>query len=154
VATNHHGSAAPVIEERPGRYLGYFENKFGEQLVFVHDDGEPDATPRSFSATSTGSRVASATRVVCPDAGDQKRAATQHNPAGITCANAALDQESYRSRPFSTRVPQSPGAQRAFVGGAGRRGPPTCGGRAIWVGASRSASRMSIPSGMTANASG
>jgi hypothetical protein len=27
---------APVIEERPGRYLGYFVNKFGEQLVFVH----------------------------------------------------------------------------------------------------------------------
>ena len=32
-----------MIEERPGRYLGYFENKFGEQLVFVHDDGERDA---------------------------------------------------------------------------------------------------------------
>ena len=43
--TNHQGSAAPVIEERPGRgYLGYFENRFGEQLVFVHDDGELDAT--------------------------------------------------------------------------------------------------------------
>ena len=42
--TNHHASAAPAIEKRPGRYLGYFENKFGEQLVFVHDDGEPDAT--------------------------------------------------------------------------------------------------------------
>jgi hypothetical protein len=42
--TNHHASVAPVIEERPGRYLGYFENKFGEQLVFVHDDGEPEAT--------------------------------------------------------------------------------------------------------------
>ena len=41
--TNRHASAAPVIEERPGRYLGYFENKFGEQLVFVHDDGELDA---------------------------------------------------------------------------------------------------------------
>lgn len=40
--TDHH-SSAPVIEERRGRYLGYFENKFGEQLVFVHDDGEPDA---------------------------------------------------------------------------------------------------------------
>jgi hypothetical protein len=33
-----------VIEERPGRYLGYFENKFGEQLVSVHDDGQADAT--------------------------------------------------------------------------------------------------------------
>ena len=42
--TNHHASAAPAIEQRPGRYLGYFENKFGEQLVFVYDDGEPDAT--------------------------------------------------------------------------------------------------------------
>ena len=42
--TNHHPAAAPAIEERPGRYLGYFENKFGEQLVFVHDDGELDAT--------------------------------------------------------------------------------------------------------------
>ena len=41
--SNHHVSLAPVIEERPGRYLGYFENKFGEQLVFVHDDGESDA---------------------------------------------------------------------------------------------------------------
>ena len=42
--TNRHASVAPVIEERPGRYLAYFENKFGEQLVFVHDDGESDAT--------------------------------------------------------------------------------------------------------------
>jgi hypothetical protein len=41
--SNHHVSLAPVIEERRGRYLGYFENKFGEQLVFVHDDGESDA---------------------------------------------------------------------------------------------------------------
>jgi hypothetical protein len=41
--TNHHEVPAPPIEERPGRYIGYFENAFGEQLVFVHDDGEPDA---------------------------------------------------------------------------------------------------------------
>jgi hypothetical protein len=41
---NRHASAAPVIEERPGRYLGYFVNKFGEQLVFVHDDGDAHAT--------------------------------------------------------------------------------------------------------------
>lgn len=33
-----------MIEERPGRYLGYFVNKFGEQLVFVHDDGDAHAT--------------------------------------------------------------------------------------------------------------
>ena len=41
--TNGRAVAAAVIEERPGRYLGYFENKFGEQIVFVHDDGEPGA---------------------------------------------------------------------------------------------------------------
>lgn len=40
---NRH-AAALRIEERPGRYLGYFENRFGEQLVFVHEDGELDAT--------------------------------------------------------------------------------------------------------------
>jgi hypothetical protein len=42
--TNHHPAPAPVIEQRPGRYIGYFENAFGEQLVFVHDDGEMEAT--------------------------------------------------------------------------------------------------------------
>ena len=42
--SNGHAVAAPAIVERPGRYLGYFENKFGEQLVFVHDDGELHAT--------------------------------------------------------------------------------------------------------------
>jgi hypothetical protein len=42
--SNRHASLAAVIEERPGRYLAYFENKFGEQLVLVHDDGESDAT--------------------------------------------------------------------------------------------------------------
>jgi hypothetical protein len=42
--TSHHTAAPPVIEERPGRYLGYFVNKFGEQLVFVHDDGDAHAT--------------------------------------------------------------------------------------------------------------
>jgi hypothetical protein len=41
--SNRHVTAAPEIEERPGRYLGYFENKFGEQLVFVQEDGELDA---------------------------------------------------------------------------------------------------------------
>lgn len=40
--TNHHRAPGPVIEPRPGRYIGYFENAFGEQLVFVH--GEGDAT--------------------------------------------------------------------------------------------------------------
>ena len=41
---NRHVPVAAVIEERRGRYLAYFENRFGEQLVFVHDDGESDAT--------------------------------------------------------------------------------------------------------------
>ena len=41
--SNRH-AAAPAIEERPGRYLGYFENRFAEQLVFMHEDGELDAT--------------------------------------------------------------------------------------------------------------
>jgi len=40
--TNHH--ATPAIEQPPERYIAYFENTFGEQLVFVHDDGETDAT--------------------------------------------------------------------------------------------------------------
>ena len=42
--TNHHGVRETAIEERRGRYIGYFENAFGEQLVFVYDDSEPDAT--------------------------------------------------------------------------------------------------------------
>jgi len=42
--TNHHPAPVPVIERRPGRYVGYFENAFGEQLVFVHDAGAVDAT--------------------------------------------------------------------------------------------------------------
>jgi hypothetical protein len=42
VRNRHVGALA--IDERSGRYLGYFENKFGEQLVFMHEDGELDAT--------------------------------------------------------------------------------------------------------------
>jgi hypothetical protein len=42
--TNHRLGAAPSIQECPGRYLGYFVNKFGEQLVFVYDDGGVDGT--------------------------------------------------------------------------------------------------------------
>jgi hypothetical protein len=42
--TNHHPAPAPKIEQRPGRHIAYFENAFGDQLVFVHDDGEADAT--------------------------------------------------------------------------------------------------------------
>jgi len=39
---NHHAPACgtpPRIEERPGQYLGYFENEFGEQMIFVFDRG-------------------------------------------------------------------------------------------------------------------
>lgn len=42
--SDRHASVAAVSAERPGRYLAYFENRFGEQFVFVHDDGESDAT--------------------------------------------------------------------------------------------------------------
>lgn len=45
---NRHGQPdrhpAPVIEQRPGRRLSYFENTYAEQLVFVYDAGEPSAT--------------------------------------------------------------------------------------------------------------
>jgi hypothetical protein len=41
---NRHVTAVPEIGERPGRYLGYFENEYGERLVFVHENGEVDAT--------------------------------------------------------------------------------------------------------------
>ena len=66
--TNHHASAAPVIEQRLGRYLGYFENKFGEQLVFVHEDGEPDATVFLGDVDWEPRRVSDAGGL--PDAGD------------------------------------------------------------------------------------
>ena len=66
--TNHHASPAPVIEQRPGRYLGYFENKFGEQVVFVHEDGEPDATVFLGDVDWEPHRVSDAGGL--PDAGD------------------------------------------------------------------------------------
>ena len=66
--TNHHSAAAPSIRERPGRYLGYFVNKFGEQLVFVHDDGEPDATVFCGDVDWEPRRVIDADGL--PDAGD------------------------------------------------------------------------------------
>ena len=37
--SNHHAAGCgtpPRIEERPGQYLGYFENGYGEQMVFVN----------------------------------------------------------------------------------------------------------------------
>jgi hypothetical protein len=66
--TNHHASAAPPIEQRPGRYVGYFENRFGEQLVFVHDDGEPDSTVFLGDVEWEPRRVSDAGGL--PDAGD------------------------------------------------------------------------------------
>jgi hypothetical protein len=38
--SNHHAASCgtpPWIEERPGQYLGYFENQYGEQMIFVFD---------------------------------------------------------------------------------------------------------------------
>ena len=37
---NHRAPACgtpPRIEERPGQYLGYFENEYGEQMIFAFD---------------------------------------------------------------------------------------------------------------------
>jgi hypothetical protein len=61
--SNHHASLAPVIEERPGRYLRYFENKFGERWCSCTTT--VSLTPRCCSAMSAGSRVASATQAGC-----------------------------------------------------------------------------------------
>ena len=38
--SNHHAARCgtpPRIEERPGQYLGYFENQYSEQMIFVFD---------------------------------------------------------------------------------------------------------------------
>jgi hypothetical protein len=64
----HHAAAPPAIEERPGRYLGYFVNKFAEQLVFVHDDGDAHATLFHGDADWEPHRVIDAGGR--PDAGD------------------------------------------------------------------------------------
>jgi hypothetical protein len=66
--SNHRTKAAPAIEEQPGRYLGYFENKFGEQLVFMHDDGELDATVFHSDIDWEPRRVRDASGL--PDVGD------------------------------------------------------------------------------------
>jgi hypothetical protein len=66
--TEYHPAAAPVIEERAGRYIGYFENAFGEQLVFVHDRGEPDATLYLGDLDWEPRRVSEASGL--PDVGD------------------------------------------------------------------------------------
>ncbi|MBU1749878.1 MAG: hypothetical protein KKA73_19525 [Chloroflexi bacterium] len=45
---NHHSvercEQPPQITAQPGRYIGYFENEFGEQWLFVHDRGQDTAT--------------------------------------------------------------------------------------------------------------
>jgi hypothetical protein len=66
--TNRHGLPAPAIEERRGRYIGYFENAFGEQLVFVCDDSEPDATLFHGDVDSEPRRVSDASGL--PNVGD------------------------------------------------------------------------------------
>lgn len=43
-AVDREALRAAVVAGQPGRYLASFENRFGEPLVFVHDDGERDAT--------------------------------------------------------------------------------------------------------------
>lgn len=38
--SNHHTASCgtpPQMEERVGQYLGYFENQYGEQMIFVLD---------------------------------------------------------------------------------------------------------------------
>ena len=40
--SNHHTAACgtpPRVKERSGQYLGYFENRYGEQMIFVFDRG-------------------------------------------------------------------------------------------------------------------
>jgi len=40
--SNHHAVACgtpPRLEERSGQYLGYFENRYGEQMIFVFKRG-------------------------------------------------------------------------------------------------------------------
>jgi hypothetical protein len=41
--TNHHRQEAPLIEEAPGRYIGYFCNLHGEQWLFVRERGATTA---------------------------------------------------------------------------------------------------------------
>ena len=41
---NHHTVAAPALAPGPDCYLGYFENRYGEQAVFVCERGSPTAT--------------------------------------------------------------------------------------------------------------
>jgi hypothetical protein len=68
VSNRHAPAPAPAVDERQGRYLGYFENKFGEQLVFVHEDGELDATVFHGDVDWEPRRVRDASGL--PDVGD------------------------------------------------------------------------------------
>jgi len=52
-----HRSPGPGVSERPGRYIGCFENRYGEQLLFVHDAAEPTATLYLSDADSQLRRV-------------------------------------------------------------------------------------------------
>lgn len=58
--TNRYAVATAAIEERPGRYLGYFENKFGSSWCSCMRT----ASLRLWccTATSAGSRIASRTQ--------------------------------------------------------------------------------------------
>jgi hypothetical protein len=42
--TNFHPDAGPSVDHVPETYIGYFENAYGEQLIFVHHQGESQAT--------------------------------------------------------------------------------------------------------------
>ena len=40
---NHHPTVPPPLTAGPDRYLGYFENRYGEQAIFVWERGQPTA---------------------------------------------------------------------------------------------------------------
>ena len=120
--SNHHASLAPVIEERPGRYLGYFENKFGEQLVFVHDDGESDAVVLLADLGWEPCRVSDTSGL--PDAGDvilndEERAFVN---ACWMLGAVQIQHETGRSRSSWSGRPAAPGCWRWL--GCGRCSTP------------------------------
>ena len=89
------GRPAPAIEERPRRYLAYFENKFGEQLLFVHDDGALDATVFHGNADWEPRRVTDASGL--PEVGDclwlceQRRKGTAVRHGCASCRHGEVD---------------------------------------------------------------
>jgi hypothetical protein len=42
--SNHHQHEPPQIEEAPNRYIGYFQNVYGEQWLFVRERAAATAT--------------------------------------------------------------------------------------------------------------